>query len=166
MTCRGVHFSLDQATVDRLLACASDDERLRFIQEEIEAKYFLRHKDLLAETDKAWEWIHRAVTDGTFGWDRDPYPLSHLIMAGQNLYSGDDYIVSLKTPQQVADVAVALTSITESTFRDGFAQIDEFDLEHTREEDLTYSWDWFSGLKEFWMKAASDARFVLFTVDQ
>ena len=87
-------------------------------------------------------------------------------MAGQNLDSGGDHIVSLKTPQQVADVAVALMSMTESAFRDGFAQIDEFDLEHSREEDLSYSWDWFSGLKEFWMRAASNERYVLFTVDQ
>ena len=166
MACRGVHFSLDRAAVDRLLACTSDGERLILIQEEIEPEYFGSHKDLLAETDKAWEWIHRAVTDGTFRWDNDPYPLSHLILGGRQLYDGDDYILSLKTPQQVADVAAALKSITESTFRDGFAQIDEFDLEHSCEEDLSYSWGWFTGLREFWMKAASDERNVLFTVDQ
>jgi hypothetical protein len=166
MACRGVHFSLDQTAVDRLLACASDDERLRYIQEQIEAEYFENHKDLFAETDKAWEWIHRAVTGGTYGWDKDPYPLSHLIMAGQSLYGRDGYVMSLKTQQQVVDVAAALATMTESTFRDGFAQIDPSDLEHSREEDLAYAWEWFSCLKEFWMKAASDQRFILFTVDQ
>ena len=87
-------------------------------------------------------------------------------MGGLQLYDGDDYVMSLKTPKQVADVEAALKSINEAAFRDGFAEIDVSDLEHSREDDLAYAWDWFLGLKAFWTKAALDERYVLFTVDQ
>lgn len=56
--------------------------------------------------------------------------------------------------------------IAWSAFRDSFAQINESDLEHSRKEDLSYSWGWCSGLREFWIKAASDERYVLFAADQ
>lgn len=133
------------------------------LQEDIEEEYFNNHKDFIAETDKAWDFIHRALTDGTLGSYEKSYPLSHLILGGQQLYSGDDYIMALKTPEQVAEIAVALGAINESTFRDRFARIDEGDLEHSREQDFEYSWAWLAKLKDFWMRASADQRYVLFS---
>ena len=166
MACRGVHFSIDQQVVDRLLACSSDAERLEIIKEDIEEDYFNNQPNRMAETDKAWDWIHRAVTDGNLEWSNGRYPLNHLILGGRLLYQGDDYIISLKTPEQVKHVWQKLSQLTSETFKQEFEKIDESELNGTREEDLAYAWGWLEHLMEFWQRAASEDRYVLFTVDQ
>jgi hypothetical protein len=166
MACRGVHFSLDELTVMALKAILDDQERLQFIQERIEEEYFKAHREWLAETDKAWDYIHRVLTDGELDWKNVSYPLNHVVMCGESLYSGSDYIISLKTPKQVADAVPELRKMTEASFREKFFRIDEFEIEHSYEEDFEYTWQWFQSLRDFWLRAASEGRYVLFTVDQ
>jgi len=38
--------------------------------------------------------------------------------------------------------------------------------EHSYEEDFEYTWQWFQSLRKFWLRAAAEGRFVLFSVDQ
>jgi len=166
MACRGVHFSLDEPTVNALKAIGGDLERLQFIQERIEEDYFKNHPEWLAETDKAWDYIHRVLTDGELEWNNGTYPLNHVVMGGEPLYSESDNIVSLKTPKQVADAANELRQITEVSFRAKFFQLDEFEIAHTYEEDFEYTWEWFQRLRTFWLRAAAEGRYVLFSVDQ
>jgi len=166
MACRGVHFSLDERTATTLKAIGDEQERLQFIQEQIEEDYFKNHPEWLAETDKSWDWIHRVLTDGELDLNNGTYPLNHVVMGGESLYSESDYIISLKTPKQVADAAIELRRITEAGFREKFFQLDEFEIEHSYEEDFEYTWQWFQSLREFWLRAAAEGRFVLFSVDQ
>lgn len=166
MACRGVHFSLDEATVLALKAITGDQERHLFLNDQIESPYFENHPAWLAQTDKAWDWIHRVLTDGELDWDNGTYPLNHVVMGGESLYAGREFVMSLKTPKVVSDAASELEQITEAGFRDRFFQLDQFEIEHTYEEDCDYSWGWFVRLREFWLRAADSRRFVLFTVDQ
>ncbi len=166
MACRGVLFSIDEDTVRKLRAIQADDDRVEYIQEVIEENYFENHREWLAETDKSWDYMHRALTDGELDWINGEYPLNHVIMGGESLHDGDDYIITLKTPEQVTDVAAQLPQITEDSFRQSFQQIDEFEIEHSREEDFEYTWGWFTQVREFWLRAAQEGRYVLFTVDQ
>lgn len=166
MACRGVHFSLDEQTVSRLKAIGDGKERVQFIQEQVEEDYFKNHPEWLAETDKAWDWIHRVLTDGELDWNNGTYPLNHVVMGGESLYSGSDYIISLKSPTQVSDAATELRRITETDFRDKVFQLDEFEIEHPYDEDFEYTWQWFQSLRDFWLRTASEGRSVLFTVDQ
>jgi len=166
MACRGVLFSIDKETVDRLRALEGDAARVEYIQEVIEVDYFDRHREWLAETDKAWDCMHRALTDGRLEWDNGSYPLNHPILGGELLYSGDDYIISLKIPQQVSDVAAQLPSITEETFTECFRRVPVSELNGTFEEDRDYTWGWFTEVRDFWLRAAAEGRFVIFTVDQ
>jgi len=166
MACRGVHFSLDEQTVLALKAIGDDEERLQFLQEQIEEEYFSHHPEWLAETDKAWDFIHRVLTDGELDWNNGTYPLNHVVMGGESLYSESDYIISLKTPRQVGDAAIELRRITEASFREKFLQLDESVIEHSYEQDFEYSWYWFQSLRDFWLRAADEGRFVLFSVDQ
>src|SRR5262245_23523505 len=140
MACRGVHFSLDEPTVLALKAISNELERLHFIQEKIEEDYFENHREWVAETDKAWDWIHRVLTDGELDWSNGSYPLNHVVMGGERLYSAPHYIISLKTPKQVADAAQELRQITEEAFRKKFFQLDAFEIEHSYEEDFDYAW--------------------------
>jgi hypothetical protein len=99
------------------------------------------------------------------GW-RD-YPLNHTVLAGELLYTDSDYIMSLKTPEQVRDIATALTGISEADFRRRYDAINAksygFPLS---DEDFRYTWDWFQGVRDLYSRAAKEGRFVLFTADQ
>lgn len=102
MACREVLFAIDQETADALLALDSDEARVEHIQEVIEEDFFENHAEWLVQTDKSWDWMHCALTDGELDWDNGQYPLNHVIMGGESLHEGSDYIITLKTPKQVS----------------------------------------------------------------
>lgn len=167
MACLGVLFSLDEKTVSKLKSFKSDEDRLEFLQEDIEETIMKNEPERFAEFDKSWDALHRSLTDGKFEWENGTFPLNHVILGGQQIYHEDDYIMSLKTPEQVEKIAEAIGTISEDDLRKGYNKIDSknygFDL---TDEDFEYTWTWFQDSLEFWKKAASEKRFVLFTADQ
>jgi Domain of unknown function (DUF1877) len=167
MACLGVLFSLDEETVSKLKSFESDEDRLDFLQEDIEENIMTNEPERFAEFDKSWDALHRSLTDGKFEWTNGTYPLNHVILGGQQIYFEDDYIMSLKTPEQVEKIAEAIVTISEEDLRKGYNKIDSkdygFDL---TDEDFEYTWTWFQDSLEFWKKAAFEKRFVLFTADQ
>lgn len=167
MACRGVHFALSESEVAALTEKPDDQSRLEYLQEHIEEVYFSRHPELLAESDKAWDAMHRLLADGQLSYDGGTYPLNHVVLAGQLLYGGDDYIISLKSPQQVQEIDKALERLTEAEFRTRYFQLDGGSYEgDVGEEDFTYTWEWFQGVRALFKRAAVEGRFVLFSVDQ
>lgn len=66
MACRGVHFAIDNKAYEKLLTAGSDDAVIEIVQEEIEEEW---DEKWLRETDKAWDAIHRCLTDGKLEWD-------------------------------------------------------------------------------------------------
>jgi hypothetical protein len=167
MGCLGVHFALTVAEVEHLRSLDDEQDRLQYLQEVIEETYFGEYPDFKAESDKSWDAMHRTLADGQLTWDGGDYPLNHVVLAGELLYTESDYIMSLKSVQQVRDIAAALPAITEDEFRRRYFAIDAesygFDL---TEEDFEYTWDWFQGVRELYLKAAQDERYVLFSADQ
>src|SRR5262249_26303350 len=140
---------------------------LDHLQEVIEEAYFNEHPDLKAESDKAWDAMHRTLADGELTWDGGKYPLNHVVLAGELLYTDSDYIMSLKTPQQVRDLAAALPAITEAEFRRRYFCINPKNYSTPlSEEDCQYTWDSFQGVRDLYTRAAEEGRFVLFTADQ
>jgi hypothetical protein len=167
MSCLGVHFALTEKEAALLRSLGDNRARLNHLQEVIEPAYFDQQPEFKAESDKSWDAIHRALAGGQLTWTGGDYPLNHTVLAGELLYTDSDYIMSLKTPQQVRDIAAALPSITEEDFRRLYFAIDAknygFPLS---EQDFRYTWDWFQGVRELYIKAAGGGRFVLFTADQ
>ena len=167
MSCLGVHFALTEKEVAHLRSLDDEQDRLEHLQEVIEDHYLNHEKQLAAESDKSWDAMPRALSDGEMSWDGGDYPLNHTVLAGELLYTESDYIMSLKTPQQVRDIAAALPGITEADFRRRYDAIDPkgygFPLS---DEDFRYTWDWFQGVRDFYTRAAQTGRFVLFTADQ
>jgi len=167
MSCLGVHFALTDKEAAHLRSFTDEQARLDHLQEVIEETYFGDHPDLKAESDKAWDAMHRTLTDGQLTWDGGEYPLSHVVLAGELLYTDADYIMSLKTPRQVRDIAAALPTVTEADFRRRYFALDAksygFPL---TEEDFRYTWNWFQGVRDLYSRAAKEGRFVLFTADQ
>jgi len=166
MGCLGVHFSLSRDEVESI--CALDEsERVDYLQENIEEDYFANHPERIAQSDKAWDAIHRALADGNLTWDGGEYPNNHVILAGELLYTEPDYIMSLKNPDVVRDVAAALPAITQEDFRRRYFAIDPGNYGFPITEDnFEYTWDWFNEIRTFWLRAASEGRYVLFTADQ
>jgi hypothetical protein len=167
MGCLGVHFSLSSDEVQRLRDLRDESARVDHVRETIEEEYFANQPDRLAETDKAWDAMHRALADGELTWDGGDYPLNHVILGGELLYTEPDFIMVLKTPEQVRDVAAALRGMTEEEFRLRYFAINAEGYEQgLSEEDFGYTWDHFQGVRDFWTNAASEGRYVLFTANQ
>lgn len=166
MGCRGLHIALQSEQVAALKALPNG-ERVDYMIEKFEEELWAAHKDRAQETDKAWDAIHRCLTDGTLKKAKRFYPLGYVILGGEDLYNGNDYIMSLKTPQQVQDILTALADMTEDRFRAAYERIKPRDYEMPlSDEDFNYSWSWFQGLLEFYRKTAAGNYWVLFTADQ
>ena len=167
MSCLGVHFSLSADEIQRLRAIEDESERVEHLHEVIEEEYFTNQPERKAESDKAWDAMHRTLSDGKLTWDGGKYPLNHVVLGGELLYTESDFIMTLKTPQQVRDVAAALPGVTEAEFRRRYFAIDaeSYGCSLT-EEDFGYTWNWFQGVRDFWLRAATEGRYILFTADQ
>lgn len=167
MACRGVLFAITSADAKRLLSAYQSedgDKEVMAVIEDIEEQW---DENWLHETDKAWDAIHRCLTDGQLKYDTGEYPLNCCILGGTLLYDGDDYIISLKSSEQVSSISDALKNIDEVMLQQRYAKIDAktYDGE-IGEEDFEYTFDWFRELPEFYVKAAKNGRSVVFTVDQ
>jgi hypothetical protein len=167
MGCLGVHFALNAEEVAHLLSLDDERARLEHLEEVIETTYFEQCPELIAESDKSWDAMHRLLADGQLSWDGGDYPLNHTVLAGKLLYTKSDYIMSLKNPQQVRDIAAALAGIDEAEFRQRYFAIDAKSYPSPlSEEDFRYTWDWFQGVRDLYARAAKEDRFVMFTADQ
>src|SRR6516164_10101573 len=109
MSARGVHFAVTPAQEKQLLA-AKSDRRLMELVAEIEEAW---EDPFVVETDKAWDTIHRCLTDGSLLYISGKYPLNHCICGGRQLIRGRDYTVSYVSAPQVKDVAEALSKISK-----------------------------------------------------
>lgn len=163
MSCLGVLFALTDADTQRLLAAGGSDAVMTIV-EEIEEKW---DEASLFQTDKAWDALHRCLSNGTLFHDEGEYPLNRTILGGKHLYDGEDYVVAYVAPNEVKDVAAALAPLTEKELRTRYDAMDadDYNGEHG-EEDFKYIWGQFLGVREFYKKAAAEGRSVVFTVDQ
>ena len=163
MGMRGVHFALSKDQESRLLK-ANDDDAVMKVVEDVEKAWDEPH---VQETDKAWNAIHRCLTDGRLAYDNGTYPLNRCILGGRQLYESDDYIVAFVTANEVHDVAEVLATIDQHQFRKRYFGINPDDYNgRLSDEDFDYTWGWFEDLKGFYRRAATDNRSVIFTVDQ
>lgn len=167
MPCLGVHFALSDADAKTLLLKATSADRLEFIQEDIEERYFDDDDIYIAQSDKAWDAMHRALARGPLRYEGGEYPLSLAVIGGEPLYDEDDYIMSLKTPAQVKVVAAALARLTRDEFHERYQAIAPEDYGFAlTDEDFEYTWDWLQEVVRLYQTAAAENRYILFTADQ
>lgn len=164
MACRGVLFAIEPGAATRLLAAASDDEVLAIVQDEIEERW---DEAWLVQLDKAWDAIHRCLSDGTLDPNAGSRSRSLAILGGHQLHRGDDYIISLLTPDEAQEVAAEIAAIDEAWLYEKYDAIDTDDYGCPKsEEDFDYTWDYFRPLPPFFKRAGDAGRYVIFTVDQ
>jgi hypothetical protein len=161
MGCRGVHFAINDQQVERLLGAEDDDELVEIV-EEIEEEW-----EAVFETDKAWDALHRCLSNGTLNVEEGEPPLNRVFLGGRMLNESDDYFVVLVTPAEVKQISGALASVTESWLRERYFELPFSDYQGEKSsEDWEYTLSSFQGLPEFFARAASEGRHVIFTVDQ
>ncbi|HET9987129.1 MAG TPA: YfbM family protein [Kofleriaceae bacterium] len=161
----GVHFALSVADRKRLLALDEPDALLALISEDLEETYLANNRWSF-QLDKAWNALHRSLTDGRLLYATGPFPLAYAVLGGAPLDVGDDYTACLVEPAQVAKAATALAKVTEPWLRKRYFALDAkaYGAPLTP-EDFAYTWTSFQGLPGFFARAAKAKRSVLFSVD-
>jgi hypothetical protein len=158
----GVHFAITPEQ-ERSLLAADDDgdsDTVGELLEEIEESW--NEGGLKVDTDKAWDAIHRCLTDGTLDPDGGEYPLSHAVLGGRHLH--DEYYIVYLTAAEARDVAVTLRSVDRTWLRRRFDAFDDPDYAGTHDdEDFDYTWDGFVDVRDFYDRAAAAGRAVIFT---
>jgi hypothetical protein len=172
MSCLGVFFGIDEKTAQSLEEIKRTDI-VNYVRQNIEEVYFEKYENQVAEIDKAWDAVQRALSENEFepGIVKGTYPSNMIVLGGKILYGDkngeDDYIISLKNPVEVSDIYKFLSELHKSRFRELYFQIDEetygFDVD---EQDFEYTWEWLEGTVDFWKNAADKKLSVIFTVDQ
>ena len=158
----GVHFAITPEHEDLLLAAADEGntDRIEVFLEDIEEGW--DDDALKVASDKAWNAIHRCLTDGTLDPESGEYPLSHAVLGGRHLH--EDYYVVYLSAAHVRDVAHALRGVDRAWLRGRFDVIDDPDYRGARDDaDFEYTWDNFVDVKAFYDRAAAAARAVIFT---
>lgn len=165
----GVLFAVPSETVEHIRSLPMS-ERPVYISEELEDLYFEDWPERTAELDKAWDAIHRSLTDGSLCFDCGEFPLGGVILGGELLYYDgeeyDDYIITAKSPLQVSDLAGELEKLTKARFKRGYDSIDDTYPEPLSKEDMEYSWEYLQDAVPFFRHAAKQGLWVLFTADQ
>jgi Domain of unknown function (DUF1877) len=165
VACRGVLFAIEPGEAARLLTAASDDKVLAIVQDEIEERW---DEAWLVQLDKAWDAIHRCLSDGTVDLNAGSRPRRSLaVLGGRQLHRGHDYIISLVTPDEAKGVAAEIAVIDEAWLHGKYDAIDADDYGCPKSpEDFDYTWDYFQSLPPFFKRAGDAGRYVIFTVDQ
>jgi hypothetical protein len=119
----GVHFAITPEQERSLLAADDngDSDAVGGLLEELEESW--NDDELKVDSDKAWDAIHRCLTDGTFDPDGGEYPLSHAVLGGRHLH--DECYVVYVTAAQARDVAGALRAVDRTWLRRRFDAVDD-----------------------------------------
>ena len=165
MGCLGVLFALDQQEVEHLVLLRADPlELLEHVVEIIEEEKI--STDDGCELDKAWDALRYcfALAPDLLGPEFSVLPLA--ILGGDSLHEPEHYIITLKSPEQTAQIAAALDLLTPESLSKCYEQIPaEYAGPHNR-DDLEYTVSYFEDLREFFRIAAKRGKSVIFTVDQ
>jgi hypothetical protein len=155
----GVHFAITVEQEKLLLDADGDDDAVSEIVSDLEEEW--EDDTLKVDTDKAWDAIHRCLTDGSLGPDAGDRPLSLAVAGGRHLH--DEMYVVHVTAGEVRDVATALLAIDEPWLRARFGDFDDDYAGAADDQDFEYTWSNFVDVRGFYQRAAAAGRAVVFT---
>ncbi len=162
MGVRGLYLALLPSQVETLSSAKNDADLIEMINVLSEHEW----GENTQETDSAWDAMHRCLTDGSLDAGKGEYPLNLVVLGGKSLLrQSPDQTAALVTPQQVADVSKALAVLQKEWFHKRYFSLlapKGYDgpLDDT---DFQCTWDWFTGVRDFYARAAQSGRVVIFT---
>lgn len=164
MACRGVLFALTPDEEAGVLARADKQQELvHYVINSIGEKW---ERPWLAETDKTWDAMHRALGDDLFDYEYRS-PLHGAVLGGQKLTPEGWHIIVYKTRDQVREIAAAIATVTDEAMRERYSGIDQEQYEFDKgEDDCEATVGWFRVVRDFYQRAAEGDRAVIFSVDQ
>ena len=163
MSCLGGFRAITKEELDKLRSVPRADRVPDYLDE-------MEQEDS-CDLDKAWDAIHRALTNGKLEFGGKNPPGCWVILGGEVLRGDregeEDYIVTCKNPHQAKRIYQFLQELTEEAFCKLYFAIDpeEYGFELS-EEDFEYTWYYLSDSIPFWKNAAEKQLWVLFDVDQ
>ncbi|MFC4068328.1 DUF1877 family protein [Actinoplanes subglobosus] len=155
----GVHFAITAEQEKILLDADGDDDAVSEIMSDFEEEW--ADDAFQVETDKAWDAIHRCLTDGSLDPDGGTRPLALTVVGGRHLH--DEIYVVHVTAAQTREVAAALLDIDEPWLRARFAGFDDDYDGAADDQDMAYTWSNFIDVRSFFQRAAAAGRAVVFT---
>ena len=172
MGCLGVHFALTKEEEAKLLALPTDAERIFYLINDIEEAW---DEANLVQSEKAWQAIHRVMTEYPREADADPPVMIAsgygpegarlAVLGGIQLYAGDDHFISYVPADKVPLVAAAMQEIDEATFRARYIHHVPEEWDEYGEDRLEYTWEYFCAVRNFYVNAVASGRSVVFTAD-
>lgn len=160
MAGRGVLFAIDDDELASL-GDAKNDAEVQALVNGIEARW-----EQACELDKAWEGIHRTLTDGRFHREaKGALMVPGAILGGTLLVESEDAIIVVKAADEVHQIAKALSAWDRGRFRSGYFRIDQSEYGDLEEEDFEYCHAWFERMRAFFVEAAQEERAVVFSAD-
>jgi hypothetical protein len=159
----GVHFALTAGQLEKLRAAEGDDEAVLEITSALEEAW---DEKWLVESDKAWDAMHRALSDGelTFDGGLKHAPLGCVVLGGESLVEDEDETVVLIDARSAAAAAKALAKLTEKQFRERYFRLCPGYAPEFGEDDFGYTWSNLKSVRAFFTRAAKAKRAVIFTV--
>ena len=165
MSTLGVHFALSKADLAAIEVIDDPEALVGFVTEDLEER-LLAKGTWAYQSDKAWEAIHRCLTDGKLLYGSGPFPRAYAILGGEALDAGEDYTACLVRPAQVVKASVALKKVTRAWLRTRYDALRKTPYRsRMSDQDFDYTWENLEGLRTFFLKAARASRAVLFTTD-
>ena len=163
MSCLGGFRAITREELDKLRAVPRADRVPDYLDE-------MEQEDS-CDLDKAWDAIHRALTNGKLEYGSANAPGCWVILGGELLYGNcpeeSDHIITCKSPDQVQQVAQFLQTLTEEKFRELYFAIDPAEYGMTPDEDdFGFTWGYLEDSIEFWQNAAQKKLWVIFDASQ
>ncbi|MGD0770296.1 MAG: DUF1877 family protein [Tepidisphaeraceae bacterium] len=163
---RGTFYAITPDEAERLLALVGNDAEVA--REALDLHSFERQRArFIAAVDKAWDPIHRCLTDGTLrDLGKGATPLSWCILGGKSLHAGKEFIVCYVTPEQVSQVAQALDEIEPQWLIQRYRNLESSGYTGLiTNEDFDYAWENFTNVRNLYSKAAAATRAMVFVAD-
>jgi hypothetical protein len=181
MAGRGALFAITDEDRQALESSNSDEERIEYVYETIEERW---EEPFLVETDKAWDPIHRCLSEWPpdTPWfhevapehgahalpeDHGTVPLKLCILGGRKLNDDErECFLRLVEPEQVEALVPALDAIDRETLREKYFRHCKGAWPEYGEEHFEYAWAYFEEVRDFYRRMAGNGRAVIFTADQ
>lgn len=162
MVGNGYHIALSRENAKRVFSAQGDDALLKLV-EEFKASKAMKADGQLLDLKKAWDPIHRCLTDGDLDPAGGEFPLNHVILGGKQLHKGDAQVVVLVRPDMVGFITEALRDLKEPDFRKRFFELvpAKFDQPIT-EKEYTHIWAIFREVLAFYEYCDEERMAVLF----